>query len=261
MDETIKFFTDTATLAIFDNEMLKARIKDNCDWWCGDFSSLEEVIEGKVSLVALGGDGVFSVRATDGDLNSIEKDYAKMVVSLGFEVSSSNVFIGKGECLPGEDFETSPENLEEGEGGFISIEPGKYNIAVYLIDWFESPDYWNPDYETPDNAPADIVLVIRKREFNFPGIKGEPRLISDEDNFLFESSTRKIGPEPGMILETKVWKNPKGLTLKECGPLDYKPVLTELDEIQWKDKIKIRVKSVDHENETMEVEYIDTVNS
>jgi hypothetical protein len=105
------------------------------------------------------------------------------------------------------------------------------------------------------------VLVIRKREGEFPGVKDEPRLVSDSNKFLFESSTRKVGPEEGMILETKVWKNPKGLTLKECGPLDYKPMLVAFGDIQWKDRVRIKVKSVDHENETMVVEYIDTINS
>jgi Family of unknown function (DUF6386) len=135
MNEIITFFTDTATLAIFDSKILRDRVGDGGDWWCLDFTSIEEVTDGRISLLSLGGDGTFSVRVTDGDLSPVEKDYAKMALSpLGFEVVSSNVFVGKGECLPGEGFETSPENLAKYEGKFLSVKPGKYNIDAFLID-------------------------------------------------------------------------------------------------------------------------------
>lgn len=262
MDERIQFFTDTATLAIFDNEMLASRLSDDGDWWCFDFASIDEVKEGKISLISLGGDGTFVVRITDGELLPVEQDYAIMrFQDLGVEIVSGSMFVGNGECIPGEDFSTSPENIENGEGRFISLSPGKYSLEVYLIDWFDSPNYWNSEYKTPDNAPADIVILVRSRDKSFKAYQHEPHLVPDSSEFLFESVNRVVGPIPGMLLETKVWKNSKGLTLKDCGPLNYKPIAEDYSKMQWKDKVRIKVVSVDHEKKTMDVEYLETVNS
>lgn len=84
MDEVINFFTDTATLAIFDCSLLSHRLNDDCDWWCGSFEDIEEVKKGDVSLISLGADGVYKVRVTDGELSDEERDYAKINLGQAF---------------------------------------------------------------------------------------------------------------------------------------------------------------------------------
>ena len=51
MEQTFKFFTDTATLAAFDPQVLEHRVDDQVDWWCLDFSELDEVQTGTIALV------------------------------------------------------------------------------------------------------------------------------------------------------------------------------------------------------------------
>ena len=260
MNELINFSTGTATLAIYDATNLSSRLNDYSDWWCFDIDELEEVSNGTISIVSLPGDGKYKVRLTDGDLLPEEHDYASCLVEpLGLNVKSSQVFIGQGESLPADGFMPKEDSIKDYEGRFLNIPPGNYDLSIYLISWFNSPKYWNEEYLTPADSPPDIVIIIKERTSDFPGVNNEPHLDSLGSEFLFDSPSRKIGPEPGMTLTTKVWKNPDGLTLKECGPLNYKPMLGNFEGINWKDRIRILVKSVNHNNKLMEVEYIETI--
>jgi len=189
--------------------------------------------------------------------HSEEKDYAKMVVGpLGLRVISGKIFIGKGECIPGGGINCEESDIHEGEGKYIPIENGLYQLYIYLIDWFNSPKYWNSDYKIPDKAPPDYVVLISKIENNFTALNEEPRLVSDDNEFLFESSTRLVGPIEGMELKTKVWRNKSALILKECGPLNYKPYFDDYTNVQWKDSVTIRVIEVNHDEKKMRCELV-----
>jgi hypothetical protein len=72
MNETIRFGTDTATLAVFDPALLASRVADAADWWCGSFHSVPEVTAGRIALFGLGSDGVYKLRVTSQDLTSAE---------------------------------------------------------------------------------------------------------------------------------------------------------------------------------------------
>ncbi|QDV54019.1 DUF6386 family protein [Gimesia fumaroli] len=258
MDQTFQFFTDTATLAIFDPQCLQHRAADIVDWWCDDVGQLEEVKTGVIALVSLGGDGVYQARITDDELTSDERDYAaELVENLGVDVVSGALFIGPGECLPGGDAQFSSVNEERGI--LLKIPNGKYCIEVYSIDWFESPRWWTENQQPPENAPADYVAVLRSRMAPLDEINSEPRFTGDTDQFLFESATRLIGPQPGMVLSTKVRKGPHGLTLRECGPCDYTPSLIDYSDVAWKDTIRFQVISVDHEAREMTGEFLEKV--
>jgi hypothetical protein len=63
----------------------------------------------------------------------------------------------------------------------------------------------------------------------------------------FESTTRRVGPEPGMILTTKVRRGASNeLCLKECGPCRYRASVVDYSGVAWKDTIRLKVLEVDH---------------
>ena len=243
MDSLVKFFTDTATLAVFDPIRLKHRVTAASDWWCDTFLELAEIRSGVIALVSLGGDGMFRARITDGDLTLDERDYAAEVVQgLGLEVISNSVYVGPGECLPGEGF----GSCDLKRGIMLEIKNGPYDVDAYAIEWFDSPRWWNEDHAVPEHAPPDIVLVIQGRGGPFRQPNAEPRFKELSDHFLFDSPRRRIGPEPGMLLTTTVRKGPSGLTLKDCGPCHYQARLVDYSNVKWKDRIRFEVLSVDH---------------
>jgi hypothetical protein len=262
VNRTITFWTDTATLAVFDPECLAERVNAGCDWWCGSFTKIEEVAEGKVAFISTAADGVFKVRITSGELSPHERDYAKERLGpLGLEVKSGRVFVGKGERITGGGFAPDPVHVCEGEGSFVEIPPGKYDLLVISVEWFESPLWWNMDGNRPDDAPADLVVVLTPRTSAFKRLTVEPRLNGVENSFLFASSTRQVGPAPGLVFATEVWKSPSGLTLKAGDPSSYKPKLKDFSGLAWRDKISVRVLSVDHEAQTTQVELVEKLPS
>jgi hypothetical protein len=258
MERTIQFFTDAAILAIFDPQRLAHWVDRDAGSWCGDFLQIEELRSGAIALVSLGGDGIYCVRLTDGDLNPDERDYAdERVAGLGVEVVSSGLFIGPGECLPGGGSAFTHSDLERGV--LCEMDNGVYAVDVYSIRWFDSPRWWTEDHTMPVDAPADFVITLRPRTGPIATIDAEPRLKGLSDAFLFDSSTRQIGPQRGMILTTTVRKAPNGLTLKSCGPCEFSATLTDYAQVAWKDTIRFRVLTVDHGAKVMTGEFVDIV--
>lgn len=105
MDHEITIRTDTATLAVFDPEVLAGRLDDDADWWCTGSPAPEEVRRGDFALFGLGGDGVFTVRVTDGGLLPAERAYASDHFALGVVVRSASLFVGPAEFVPAEEFQ------------------------------------------------------------------------------------------------------------------------------------------------------------
>jgi hypothetical protein len=258
MDRTFRFFTDTATLAIFDPRRLERRIHDEADWWCLDFSQLDEIQSGAIALVSLGADGAYQARVTDTDLNTDERDYAaECVAGLGVEVVSGKLFMGPGECLPGG---ASRFDASDADRGILcEISDGAFSVDVYAIHWFDSPRWWTEDHHPPDDAPADFVILLRPRSGPIAAINSEPRFRGIADRFLFDSATCQIGPQPGMILTTKVRRGPSGLALKDCGPGNYRATLLDYSQVAWTDTIRFQVISVDHNAKEITGKFIETV--
>lgn len=255
LDATVRFQTDAATLAIFDPECLRTHVGDECDWWCGPLGELPEVQQGVAAFISTAGDGVFQVRITDGDLTPDERDYALQKVTLGLEVKSGTVFVGAGECISGGGTSPTVSDLS-GLGQLVGLAPGAYNLDVFLIDWSVSPRWWAEEGVHPD-APADIAVLLRQREGVFSGTPDNPRLDALGTNFLFEAGTRRIGPEPGMVLTTEVRKSPTALTLKSCGPCSYKPIMECFTGLEWHDKVRVKVLTVDPVQKTMTVSLVE----
>ena len=261
MDLQSRFFTDTATLAIFDPERLRHRAEAESDWWCTDLLQLEEFRSGSVALVGLGGDGAYRVRITDGEMTSDERDYAAGAVrSLGVEVVSGKLFLGPAECMPGGGSGFTPADAERGL--LLEAENGRYGVDLFAIEWSDSPRWWRDDRSVPDDAPADIVAVLRPRLTPFAEIGAEPRLDFCAEAYIFESATRRVGPEPGMILTTKVRRGTSNeLCLKECGPCGYRASLVDYSGVAWKDTIRLRVLGVDHDRKQIVGEFVEKVES
>jgi hypothetical protein len=257
MEHAVTFATDTATLAAFDPAVLAHRLGDECDWWSGSFSSIEEVRRGEIALVGLGGDGVFRVRVTDGELTPDERSYATGSVRLGVVVTSGLLFVGAGEQLPAEQQSPSPEDPEEAEF-FMRLSPGEYAVEVYGITWSDSPDWFTqPDEDVPESAPADIVLRLTRRAGTFVASDTEPRLFAEMDpGWLFPEAQRRLGPVPGMTLRTSVVRRGDDLLLKPCGPLGYRPRLKDMSGHAWRDELTVRVLSVNHESREFEAEVV-----
>jgi hypothetical protein len=246
MNETILFSTDTATLAIFDPAILAKRVADTGDWWCGSFHAVPEVASGRIALFGLGADGVYKVRITSHDLTSAESSYATEVITLGIEVESGRVFIGAGECIPSGG--VSPEPSIETGRSFLAVPPGQYTVAGYAVKWQDAPDWFTGvDEPVSTFAPADLVLRFTPRVEPFVAPNANPRFfLGVEEQWLFPEQPRRLGPVPGMILSTSVALRRDDLVLKPCGPRGYRPIVEDMSRLRWRDRIQVRVLSVNH---------------
>jgi hypothetical protein len=246
MEQSRLFATDTATIAAFDPEVLRSRIGDDCDWWCGDFITLDEMANGDIALVSTGADGVYKVRVTSDALRAAERSYACESVTLGVRVESGQLFVGAGEELPGAG-DTVCRTDSNRRGFFVDAPAGLYTVEVFAIRWQDSPEWYAaPGAPAPDSAPGDLVLHLSPRQGAFVPPTVEPRVFGDGlDTWLYPDLTRRLGPEPGMVLTTTVVRRGDALVLKPCGPLSFRPVLPDMTGLEWRDEVKVRVVRVD----------------
>lgn len=249
IDASITYSTDCATLILYDVEIARAAGLTDPDIWMVDFAQLEAVRDGRVAIAALGGDGVYKVRITDGNLTQDERDYAvRCLKPLGLKVESGRIDVS------GYSFDERCERC-------VDVPRGSYSVALYEISYWQSPRWWREDQRTPDNAPADYVAVLTPYDgpLTIPDELRLDHLIdwkSGPTNYLFDSSTRVIGPRIGMELVSTVRKSGNGFLLKECGPGDYRATLTNYDGLSRKDQVRFRVVSVNHDEETIQGELI-----
>ena len=262
LNEIIQFFTDTATLVVYDPLSIQERIHDSIDWWCGDFQELEEVKKGLISLVSLSSDGSYKVRVTTESLTQNEKDFARSVIGpLGVTSKSGKVFIGKGERLPGEGDSLTQENLLSRQGKFIDLPVGNYNLLFYHIN---ATDYAN---QKMVNSLPDIVIIISQRMDHFPNIDKEPRINDLVKTFLFPSKKNagKLKPKLNKEIRARVFRTPRtssGLALKDYGswPSSYRGfeiALEDMSQVEWKDRILIKTIRLDDENKIIYAELIE----
>lgn len=249
MDRTITFTTDAATLAVFDSAVIQHRIDDVEDWWATEFHQLPEVALGQIALVALGGDGTYSVRISDGDLTDVERAYASEFVVLGLEVDSGKVLVGAGEYLPGAGAVAREEDFAP---FFVELDPGDYLVWAFRLRWWESSELG--DGGKPN--PPDLVLLLRTREEAYVPPETEPRLSGGGGAWLYPDEPRQIGPKEGMVLTTTVVVRGKEKLLKPAGPLNYRPVLADMSGLAWRDQVEVRVLAVHADSQTYTVELL-----
>ena len=257
MDQIFRVMTDTATIAIFDEGLRRDPLASGLDWWALPLNEVPEVARREAALVSLGADGVYVVRMTDGELTDVERAYAGEVVrGLGFIATSGRVAVGPGEALPEPG---SASTFPDESCAVLEIDPGAYQVDAYSINWFDSPRWWRDGRVVRDEAPAEIVLVVRPRTLTLPPLVQEPRLWMLGNSWVFPDEPREVGPAPGMLLVTTVRKGPNGLSLKDCGPSQYAATLSDYSAVRWKDRIRFRVTSVDHAARTLVGEFIEKI--
>ncbi len=247
MNTTVLFSTDTATLAVFDPALLASRATGAGDWWCGQFHRVPEVAAGQIALFGLGSDGVYKVRITTEALTSAELSYATAVIALGIEVESGSLFVGAGECLPGGD-SAQLDSTDTTSGTFIAMPSGEYVATGYSVVWHDAPDWFVEEGQpVPASAPADIVIVLSHRAKRFEAPRASPRFFVNAREWLFPEKPRRLGPVPGMVLSTSAVLRRDDLVLKPCGPASYRPVVEDMSRLQWRDRVQVRVVSVNHD--------------
>ncbi|MBL8018704.1 MAG: hypothetical protein JNM27_03485 [Leptospirales bacterium] len=245
IDKLISFATDTATLALFDPELLAHRINDAApDWWTYKFAELPEVIEGRLLLLDLGSDGAYQVRITNQELAANEKAYARNKLGpFALKVKSGELFTGAGEEVPGAGL--GIETLSS----CFPILAGDYAVTVYWIDR-ASNGYWSGTENKSSDVPVDIVIQIELSTSKLnPPTEEQLQLISSGD-FLFPDLPRHVGPLPGMLISSQVRKSNGSLVLAEAGPLHYRPLLETFDGLTQGQRVRVEVLDVDHSNRT-----------
>lgn len=248
-DSSITYPTDCASLILYDVDVARAAGLTDPDSWSFEYAELEAVRDGRVAIASLGGDGVYKVRITDGDLTQDERDYAAHCLKpLGLKVESGRISI-------------SGYWFDDKSDFVVDVPPGSYSVTLYDISYWQSPRWWGEDHRTTDGAPADYVAVLTPHDgpLDIPTELRLDYLLEWEPGptkYLFESSTRVIGPQVGMELVSTVRKSGDGLILKECGPGHYRASLTSYDGLSRKDQVRFRVVSVNHEEEALQGELI-----
>lgn len=124
MNTSFSFFTDTATLAIFDLSAIKHRISDTPDWWSIPEDEVFEMNQGNIIFLNLGGDGEYHIDIID--------EVSDCDGSLYIKAPSGRVFLGAGEDTTGGDLE--PDDSECTAGVFLDLEIGNYLVKFKRLD-------------------------------------------------------------------------------------------------------------------------------
>jgi hypothetical protein len=147
----IAFVTDTATLCLFDEEVMRHRLDDAADWWAVPEEELEEVNKGNALFIALGSDGRYRARIEVSD-----RPAAEGALTARVKCSSGKLFIGPGEDMSGED--VGP-NTKAG-GVFLDLAPATYEVAVRLTAPAElEVRLRHVDAEAANNLASPLVLT------------------------------------------------------------------------------------------------------
>lgn len=164
MPGPIPVTTDLATLVAFDPDVLRHRVRAKDDWWrVDDVTALPEVSEAKMAVLPVGAEGTFRVALREGALEPDEQARARgRVEGLGLEVTSGRVFVGAAERLPG-DGRDHPGTIP-GTGALWPLEPGRYALTVWALDWRDEAAFFDEDNEPLPGAPADFVLVATRTD-------------------------------------------------------------------------------------------------
>lgn len=162
--QTVSFTTDLGTLALFDPEVLEARIREPNDWWQdGPLLSLPEVAAGKAVILSLGLEGDSSARISSGTLTEVEQKYARQSFSgLSIEVTSGRIFLGAGERIPGDGRGLAA--ILPGEGGFFEVPKGHYDVKIQALDWHFDDAWYGSNGSPKADAPPDFVFFLTPRD-------------------------------------------------------------------------------------------------
>lgn len=118
MDQKVLVRTDTATIVLFDPELLREKLEEDADWWTGDGDLDAEERKGALVYIDTGSDGYYWVVISDTDLGT------ETLKEASLRVGSGILLFGAGECLPAEGVAVYDEM------GRVELEPGPYGVVV-----------------------------------------------------------------------------------------------------------------------------------
>jgi hypothetical protein len=255
--------TDSALITLFDGQVVSEQPSDEIDYF--PIVECPGVKKGFFAAFEVGSDGTFDARVTDGPLTDDERDYAACLVKSRVVVKSGNLWVSGYGFEP---LSIGPTNLV---GQSFAVEPGVYNIEAYFILWQHSPRWWcESDAKRPD-SPPDLVFQLtpasQSSEFIPPGdIRLDaiwlPFIETQPSPFLFPSSGRVMGTQPGMRLTTETISDPKtesGIHFKKCGIENYRLELFETPSLEPGTRITVEVISVHHLKMTISARFIEVV--
>lgn len=158
---TVRISIDTALMiAAFDPARLKDHVKVPRAWWEKNPLGAAERKDGRMAVWPLGGRGG-SYRARLGvELTEVERAYDRGASPAApLETTSGEVFVGPIERLPGDGFGDRYPAIPD-KGGLLPLPPGKYAVAVHVLDWRPEERFWNEENEPTEDAPPDFVVLV-----------------------------------------------------------------------------------------------------
>jgi hypothetical protein len=217
-------------------------------WSSATSPPLGGVKSGLFFAFEIGGDGVYSLRWTDDDLNADEQEFACAVLpDLGLRCGSGRI------CASGHGFDddeaaTLTDDLPEGD----------YRVSVYEVLWRISGAWHDQDGRPRADAPASFVLQAHRCLTSNEPLRASERPlrldtvwlpgIDPEPEFLYPHPHRRIGTPPGTVLISTVIlssSSPNGLRLNRCGVEQFPVELDDTSGLRWKDRVRFEVLDVD----------------
>lgn len=116
----------------------------------------------------------------------------------------------------------------------------------------EFTDYINGIFDLEDDE-GEVFLTWKTKEGEFFEIDNERYRFFELEHY------KTFQTEPGMILESTVIQFRNTFHLKACGPDKYKAAFSNYEGLRWKDIVRFKVLSVDHDQQLMKGEFIEIV--
>jgi hypothetical protein len=121
--------TDTASIAVFDPELLAHRVADVPDWFAYPDEISAEIASGRLLFAYIGVDGTYDVSAEIQGEDAGHSAECQLLLSC----KSGRLFIGPGEALGIlEYFDSAPLG-----GEFIEAPAGTYRAAIEMPTYFQ----------------------------------------------------------------------------------------------------------------------------
>ncbi|MCH9769813.1 MAG: hypothetical protein K0U12_02945 [Gammaproteobacteria bacterium] len=166
IDQTVTIATQTAAVALFDPLMIEHRRDAHRGWWQQNLDQIPEVNRGELAIIKLRHSSSYTLRVTSQGLTPTETERVISMIDLGLSVKSGRTLVAAAELLPGNEKIPSDE-FDDRLGRYIDLPNGEYNLSIYAVSRNTVGD------------SDDIIIVVRERLHQFPGIEGATELFTD----------------------------------------------------------------------------------
>ncbi|MBS0288746.1 MAG: hypothetical protein JSS07_01750 [Proteobacteria bacterium] len=172
MGEVFLLQTQSASLAIYDPDLLYDRLEENMDWFIeSHYCELMEVQKGECGLIGLGAKGEYKICVKEAELTQEEKAFAKYTAYMGLKIISGLCYVG-----------------DEKQGRYFELPEGDYDLLIYGFD-YAPLNALEPTLAAP---LPDIVIIIQHRTSFFGAPLEEGEMFRETSKrYLFDSNFRK----------------------------------------------------------------------